>query len=89
MRVGSRRVPIRRSDLNEFLERQEAAATAPAVAPATDAFGTALRDAAAGLDGTTEDLAAALRVLAKAARVLADALDAERVTRPDAGPPPV
>ena len=47
------------------------------VAPASEAFRTAMRAATAELDGTPEDLAASVHVLADAARTLAKALIAE------------
>lgn len=79
VRVGSRRVRIRRADLDEFLKHDAAAAgpPAPAVAPASEAFRTAMRAATAELDSTPADLAASLRALADAARTLAKALTAE------------
>ena len=82
VRVGSRRVRIRRSDLDEFLKREEAAAGSPAamVEPATEAFRDAMHAATAELDATPEELAASPRVLADAARTLAKALLAAEAT---------
>jgi excisionase family DNA binding protein len=82
VRVGSRRVRIRRSDLDEFLKREEAVAVPPAamIEPATEAFRDAMRSATAELDGKPEDLAASLRALADAARMLAKALLAAEAT---------
>ena len=50
------------------------------VEPATEAFRDAMHAATAELDGTPEELAASLRVLADAARTLAKALLAAEAT---------
>ena len=91
VRAGARRVRIRRSDLDTFLEQRETG-RAPEPSPpsdalpkATEAFRASMRDATEKLDAAPGDLAAALISLADAAKVLADALMSEQEPLPPTG----
>jgi excisionase family DNA binding protein len=89
VRVGARRVRVRRSALDEFLAAGEMAGEAPDVgdrrpehtesAEAWSRLGEALADSTAALaDEDVRTLSQALESLADAAARLADALPAER-----------
>jgi excisionase family DNA binding protein len=82
VRVGSRRVRVRREDLDAFIaagstRRSEDASDEQPEQPASwEAFGTALTNAVSVLrDRDPEALAAALRSLAESAERLASAID--------------
>jgi hypothetical protein len=86
VRLGQRRVRIRRSELDRFIAAGDTAHassdeesappgyTGPSTADVRARFGAAMAEASAALEHDRQDLASALNSLADAARSLAQAL---------------